>query len=118
MSETETIKGKVKRIKTFKNNVDKEQWCKEYCIKNNISLNYGKYVYNTYLELLLDTNNFRDDYVIINNQLYQYLEKQHLDNNYFCKITKQSDDTFEFITQFYNGGTTLEELLQNCKELK
>lgn len=81
-------------------------------------MDYDGYEYDSYLEALNDYYSFTDEYIIINNKLYQYLEKQHLDNDYFFKLDKLSDDTFEFTTRFYNGGTSLDEILQKCKELK
>ena len=33
-------------------------------------------------------------------------------DNSFVEVTKTQDDTYEFITWFYNGGTCLQEMLQ------
>lgn len=57
-------------------------------------------------------------YVIIDrNCIYKIeLDKEFdkefdMDNN-FVEVAKTQDDTYEFITQFYNGSTDLREMLQ------
>ena len=52
-------------------------------------------------------------YIVINgNCIYKVeLEEFDVDDN-FVEITQVQDGVYEFITQFYNGSTCLEEMLQ------
>lgn len=53
-------------------------------------------------------------YVIIDgNCIYKIeLDKEFDMDNNFVEVAKTQDDTYEFITWFYNGSTDLQEMLQ------
>lgn len=53
-------------------------------------------------------------YVIIDrNCIYKIeLDKEFDMDSNFVEVAKTQDDTYEFITWFYNGGTDLREMLQ------
>lgn len=55
-----------------------------------------------------------NDYVIIDgNCIYKIELDKELDmENNFVEVAKTQDDTYEFITWFYNGSTDLGEMLQ------
>lgn len=55
-----------------------------------------------------------NDYVIIDgNCIYKIELDKELDmENNFVEVAKTQDDTYEFITWFYNGSTDLQEMLQ------
>lgn len=55
-----------------------------------------------------------NDYVIIDgNCIYKIELDKELDmENNFVEVAKTQDDTYEFITWFYDGGTDLGEMLQ------
>ena len=55
-----------------------------------------------------------NDYVIIDgNCIYKIELDKELDmENNFVEVAKTQDDTYEFITWFYDGGTDLGKMLQ------
>lgn len=55
-----------------------------------------------------------NDYIVIDgNCIYKIeLDKEFDMDNNFVEVAKTQDDTYEFITWFYNGSTDLQEMLQ------
>lgn len=42
--------------------------------------------------------------------------REYEEDDYSIEATKNEDGTFDFIAQFYNGGTCLEECLEEALE--
>lgn len=98
MSETVRYKGKIKKIASFK---DKEEIAKCELIKREKSedLEY----YDSYVEKLCDC--FYQEYIEVNEELYQVIEKEDLDMEYdVFESNKNSDETIDFHVMYYNGG--------------
>lgn len=53
-----------------------------------------------------------DKYVVLNETLYR-IEKEELGDDYFCSLKRNKDGSIDFYTQFYNGGTYLNEMLED-----
>ena len=64
-----------------------------------------------------DEESFADNsyerFVVLGDDIYQIEGEQVEDEDCFCKFREISDGIYEFHTRFYNGGTCLEEMLQD-----
>lgn len=71
--------------------------------------------YNSYLEFLL--TEYSDEFLVTGNSLYRIVvEKSYSDE--FTWLTRTENGKFEFVSRFFNGGTTLsEELKQKLKDM-
>lgn len=62
-------------------------------------------------------NDNYEKYVLINDKLFEIVECEELDAyDNFCYLYSNEDNTISFLTQYYNGGTCLSEMLES--ELK
>lgn len=53
-----------------------------------------------------------DWYVILNDVLYSITD-HNIDNDYYCILNENEDGSYNYYTHFYNGGTCLEECLED-----
>lgn len=60
-------------------------------------------------------NNLEDKYIIIKNCLYEWLkhECKYDEEDDFCDLKENQDKTISIHVQFYNGGTYLDEVLND-----
>ena len=60
-------------------------------------------------------NNLEDKYIIIKNCLYEWLEHEcrYDEEDDFCDLKENQDKTISIHAQFYNGGTYLDEVLND-----
>lgn len=102
MSRIEFHTGKLKKVDTD----DVERYAREYL--SNVDIN----PYDSHLDYLL--GEYYNTYVLINNELYEYIEHEenHDSDTYFCKFWLDGEGNLNFISNFHNGGTCLEEMLQ------
>lgn len=122
MSYTETCVGKLKKLGIYENPVGLKIYC-ELRFKNTYPEKYKEYKENGF------PNFIHSWFEALNNELYNvtggelfYNEKngelwesynvRSLDNEYFCEMINEGADTYTFVTQFYNGGTCLSEILE------
>lgn len=107
MSRTETNRGIIKLVPRLENETLEEQ-CKRLLKADKVD----KYS-NTYQEMFEDT--FYRQYVIANNdEIYEVLQYEDIQDLSFFKATKNSDGTISFLTSFYNGGCSFSEAIQEC----
>ena len=67
---------------------------------------------NGWLEVFNDNMWKQGMYIHKNDTLFKVFEiKDHECDGYFCEVNKTGDDEYRFITQYYNGGTCLSEIL-------
>jgi hypothetical protein len=111
MSRVETYIGKLTKVRngSIPNEfpVSLEEVCKRVLQENGydkISEGSDSYKESIYDEL-------GDRYVVLNNTLYE-IEKEELGDEYFCHSKTNDDGSISFFTQFYNGGTQLNEMLE------
>ena len=111
MSQTETHIGKLRLI-TLPESQSIEDWCKEKC--NSELSRYN----NTWQEQLMDK--FTEVYFIINGKIYEAFDHTEFqDDDYISYLKDNGDATFDFIMKFYNGGTCLDEFMEDAfKNLK
>jgi hypothetical protein len=113
MSRVETYRGRLIKVQngSLPNEwpVSLEELCKKVLEKNGfhgISKCSKSYTESIYDEL-------DDKYVVLNNTLYE-IEKEEIDgDDYFCNLKRNNDGSIDFYTQFYNGGTYLNEMLED-----
>lgn len=109
MSEQESIKGKLRKVDLQGKTLN--EWAKDY-ISENYAVFAAPSVYNSWLEMLLSV--FYKQFYLFNNEvLFEFVEKEEIDPNYFCFIEDNNDGTYSFYANYYNGGTCLEECLDD-----
>jgi hypothetical protein len=53
-----------------------------------------------------------NDFIKIGEDYYSVIENQEVEEGY-CIVNKNDDGSLSYITSFYNGGTCLEEMLED-----
>lgn len=107
MSEIERHVGKVKKVNL--NNYTIEGWCEQKCKALGIKLNT---YYETYEETLL--NYYPAIVFEVNGVLWEIIEdNKEEDVEHISFLTPNNDGTYSYIMQFYNGGTCLNEMLED-----
>lgn len=108
MSEMERHIGKIKKVDL--NNYTVEGWCEQKCKALGIEL--GTY-YKTYKEALL-SDPYPSVMVEVNGNLWEVIEdKEEDDTSDISILTPNTDGSYNYIMQFYNGGTCLSEMLED-----
>lgn len=106
MSQTEAHIGKLKKVEGA---AATEEWFKLKCIEQGQTELPS---YQNWKELFLDINHYK--YFVVGEEVWEAVEHKELDCdddiNYFVK---NEDETITFVAQFYNGGTCLEEVLED-----
>lgn len=106
MSDYESHTGKLILLEP-KDGEDFKEQCKRLFLQNGGELEE----YNDYSDLFSE---FYNKYLYINEGIYQIIDHKELgEEDMFCKIHKNDDDTYSFHTRFYNGGTCLSEMLED-----
>lgn len=101
MSCVELHKGTLIKIDT--KGLTVEEYCECICKK------YGYEIANeTYAETLMDVD---DTYKVLNGELYRCNDIQKT-LPYLVDVRSNGDGTYEYIAQFYNRGTWLDEVLE------
>lgn len=103
MSCVELHKGTLIKINT--KGLTVEEYCEYLCKK------YGyEIAYETYTETLVEVD---DTYKILNGELYRCNDTLYPeDTPYLVDVRSNGDGTYEYIAQFYNAGTWLNEVLE------
>lgn len=111
MSETEGYKGKLTLHKKYKDANELQANLQKFW--QSIPREKRNKFYQDVEEI--DDYELEDNgYVIIDrNCIYKIeLDKEFDMDNNFVEVAKTQDDTYEFITWFYNGSTDLQKMLQ------
>ena len=111
MSETVGYKGKLKLCKKYKDADELQANLQKFW--QSIPREERDKYYKDVEEV--DKYELEDNgYVIIDgNCIYKIeLDKEFDMDSNFVEVAKTQDDTYEFITWFYNGSTDLQEMLQ------
>lgn len=60
-------------------------------------------------------NSLENKYIVLNNSLYEWLEHEckYDEEDNFCDLKENQDKTISIHVQFYNGGTCLNEVLND-----
>lgn len=121
MSDYETIKGKIRKIDL--QGLSVEEYAKRIVKEKGLEseVGQGPYFYETNLEFLKWYDDWEEgQYIAIDDELYLIYDKSDLGSSTdFINMTPIADDTYEFLTSFYNGGTCLSEMIEyEIKRLK
>ena len=110
MSYTETHFGKLRRVQ-IDNDVTIEQWAESECIKNGIHeiSRYESSWKNTLTSEVVDKYFFPT-----NLGIWEAIEHRELNEGDEINIVKVNEDsTVDFIVQFYNGGGSFDEVIED-----
>lgn len=115
MSDYETIKGKIRKIDLQGMSV--EEYAKRIIEEKGLAskVAQGPYFYETNLDFLKWYDDWEEgQYTTIGDDLYLIYDTCDLDSfDNYINMTSIADDTYEFYTSFYNGGTCLTEILED-----
>ena len=122
MSFTETCVGKLKKLGVYENPVGLKLYC-ELRFKKTYPEKYKVYKENGFPswikgwfdalnDELYDTTHGQLFYNEKTGELWESYNIKSLNNEYFCEMIYEGADTYTFVTQFYNGGTCLPEILE------
>ena len=103
MSCYETHRGVLKKVDTD----DVRQYLFDLTNEKTIfdeDYDVNEFIYDNHLE---------DKYIMLKNGLYEWLEHEckYDDEDDFCNLKENQDKTISIYAQFYNGGTCLNEIL-------
>lgn len=123
MSDYKTNVGKLKLLATGKKNIlntlakihndllssdSKIKYLNDY----NLGLSYNKGdFYKTILELFACENDY-GNYFVSNDNLYQIIENKSYHLGELNYLKENSDGTFDFVLQYYDGGGCFEDALE------
>ena len=78
---------------------------------------FNQYILDNDMFDFLDECNCYEKIFYINENFYKVLEIEEIDPNYEVQVlNKNLDDTYTFEMKYYNGGTCLEEMIQESLE--
>lgn len=111
MSYTETHTGTIRKWTPPYGN-DYNEWAEIYF--EILKLKFEQDVYENKLEQIIDSTSYFDDnhLMFIGDEIYQ-IEDIEYDDGDLMQIYENEDGSYNYITQFYNGGTYLEEVLRD-----
>lgn len=115
MSDYETIKGKIRKVDL--QGMSAEEYA-ERIIKEkgvDIKINEGPFFYQTYIDILKWYDDWEEGrYITVDGVLYLIYDTCDLETSSdYIQLTPIADDTYEFHTSFYNGGTCLNEMIED-----
>ena len=118
MSYTELQSGKMSIIGTF-SEVELDEYMKHVFEKEfpnvykNIIENGFPCWSDNWMEVYNDHAQNNEMYIYNKSILFKVFDvKNYEDYGYFCDVQKTGDREYKFITQYYNGGTCLSEILE------
>lgn len=99
--------GKFKKINLKGKSIEK--WCKEQCINQGQT---KKYEDETWEELFFNMHD--DEYFIVNNEVYQILRIEYLEDYCYVQVNKQDNDIYSFHVIYHDNGVN--DLIECLKE--
>lgn len=117
MSQTEFHTGKLKEVDM--NGLSLEDYCRSKC--NEAGITEIDTYPATWVEQFRDEfwygygNTKKVRFFIHGGKVYEVIDhKESESEDYFMNLTRNEDGTISFIGQFYNGGTCLDEMLEEA----
>lgn len=118
MSYTELQSGKMALIGTFSEE-ELDEYMKHVVeeefpdVYKNITENGFPCWSDNWMEVYNDNAQNNEMYIYTKSILFKVFSvKNYEDYGYFCDVQKTDDNEYRFITQYYNGGTCLSEILE------
>jgi hypothetical protein len=102
MSEMETVIGKIKKVDTPEGFTTKEKV--DWLIKQGYSFDMQEYEMDFYSS---------DELVKVGKDWYEWISKKELDPYGDSEATLNEDGSINFFAHWYNGGGSLEEVLES-----
>jgi hypothetical protein len=119
MSRTEFHTGRLYPVKIETN---LEETCKSIANRHGIELgeDWQEDFRDSFDEYTNKKRSQPEEYFIHGEKLYRVIDHaESFDEEYFMKLSRNSDGSISFIGQFYNGGTCFSEMLEEAlDELK
>lgn len=92
---------------------DVEELAKNICLNNGIYMPKDDYESGkTWFQLMKELL-YGSEYIISNNRIYKIEDNEQIDDPYIERMTKGADGNYYYVVSFYNGGTYLEECLND-----
>jgi hypothetical protein len=112
MSSTEVHYGKIKKVNLRGMSV--EEWCEKKCQK--ASIEKPEWI-ESWIDAFRYSEELYDKYHIYKNmEVYKKIDCIETSDEDISVMYSNRDGSYTFFTQFYNGGTCLEEVLDNLIE--
>jgi len=112
MSYTEFHTGKLYPVRIEQN---LETTCQAIAKRHNIELgeDWREDFMDKFNEYAYKRKKVNEEYFIHSDKLYRVIDHEDVDGEeYFMKLSRNSDGSISFIGQFYNGGTCFSEMLE------
>ena len=87
-----------------------EEFCKYQLLKRGYAKAEGKTALATLRELQID---WEEQFFFIKNKIFILIHDQDLDPEGFTQLYDTGDGKLIYCTSFYNGGTCLEEVIED-----
>ena len=116
MSQTEFHFGKLRKVDL--QGLSLEEYCEIKCNERGIT-ELTKYS-NTWVqkfrdEFFYNIKTYKAEFFIYQEDLYEIFDHQEEQDDFcFMKLIPNSDGTLTFCSMFYNGGTCLDEMLEEA----
>jgi len=107
MSHTETHFGKLRKV-VINEGHTVEDWCREKC--EDAGYNEIASYHESWVEQFRDT--FHEKYFIVGDEIWEAIEHIESDGDDLDIMIPNPDGTITFVNQFYNGGTCLNEVIE------
>ena len=110
MSDYETKKGTLQRLQ-----ITPIELFEDYVSNGGTTPKY----YNMPDDIIEFINEELDEeYLIINNKVYKILEQKDLFDDDIYEIIQTSEDTFDYLLKYYNGGCSFYNAIESAFEIK
>lgn len=109
MSDYETHSGKIKKLIPFENESFEDQCKRLWILNGELEDEYDEgFLFEKFYKKYL---NIKDKEIW---EIFDHVD--YGDDDMYCRLFKNNDDSYSFDTRFYNGGTCITEMLED--ELK
>lgn len=113
MSETEFWVGRIRKVQLNEGESLEERLIALYKEYSIFPAEWDGDMFDLY-DLIWDSDDLCDKYIILNNELYERQTQQWEPDSIECILKPTEDGWLEFMTSFYNGGGSLGEVLEDA----
>ena len=106
--------GRIKLIFFSENAQDREDFLHGLCVNHGITEKDDDYSWEEIFQEDVSRNsNYEPKYMILGNGIFEVLEYHSLEDHYHTIVKSEGDGEYSFSSNYYNGGASLEETLEN-----
>jgi hypothetical protein len=109
MSQTETHFGKLRKVELGDETI--EQWCKARC--NEIEITEIATYHDSWEEEMRYSTKYNEKYFFVDGEVWEAVEHIESQDDDIDIMIPNEDGTVTFVLQFYNGGTCLDECIED-----